>query len=70
MRRYDLPVENAINAIRENQLDWALLSPEPGEQARKLVRPLLKIPGVKVDALDGAYWLRTTAVYTNQASGS
>jgi hypothetical protein len=44
-----------VAAVRSNRLQWAMLSPKPGEQEMRWMRPLVREHGLQPVALQGAY---------------
>jgi hypothetical protein len=63
LRTYHLDGDTALNLIREHRLDWALLSPMPGDEEKRLVLPIVRQPAVTWTILDGAYLIRTKPIY-------
>ena len=63
LRSHQRPFGDVVADIREHQLDWALLSPEPGEAASVLFAGFEQVLGLPPQRTTGAWLFRTTEVH-------
>lgn len=68
IRSYDATFDALVQAVREYRLDWALLSPVPGEGESGVLIPFIQTFGLRPLLLTGACVFRTKSVYESAAA--
>ncbi|MBN1268551.1 MAG: glycosyltransferase family 39 protein [Kiritimatiellae bacterium] len=67
VRRRDIPLEAFVEAVRENRVTWAMVSPDPGEGEEALVYPLMRRYGLRPLWTRGALIFRTDALWREES---
>lgn len=68
VRPYDLSAQELVEAVREYQLDWAMVSPEGSVARAALLEPLIRDCGVLPVFLQGTCIFRTDSIYKKEAN--
>jgi 4-amino-4-deoxy-L-arabinose transferase-like glycosyltransferase len=66
--RFDTPVDALVKAIRENQIDWMMISPQPEVGENEVVKPIMQRYGLYPLRLPGAYIFKTDSIYKQDVS--
>lgn len=63
VRPYGLTADELVDAVKTYRLDWAMVSPMPGDGEKKLIEPLAKKYKIEPAVLKGAFILKTDSIY-------
>lgn len=68
VRPFTITPDELVETVRKYRLDWAVVSPEPGEGERRLAVPLFQKFGLRPIVLEGAYLFKTTSLYSERGT--